>query len=243
MTALRSLLFNVAFNLWTALALILGLPALLLPYRATYWFGRQWVRVALWLLKHLVGLDHRVVGLAHARRGPAIYAVKHQSSWDTLVFALLLHHPAYVVKRELLFLPLFGLYLLSAGMIPVDRSGRAAALKRMLAAAKHRRDQGRDLLIFPEGTRVAPGAHRPYHPGVAALYGQLDLPVVPVALNSGLFWGRRSFNKRPGTITLEFLPAIPPGLPRRAFMAELEKRLEGASRRLAGLPPAEGGSP
>jgi 1-acyl-sn-glycerol-3-phosphate acyltransferase len=243
MTALRSLLFNVAFNLWTALVLILGWPVLLLPHGATYWFGRQWVRVSLWLLKRLVGLDHRVLGLEHARRGPAIYAVKHQSSWDTLVFALLLHQPAYVLKRELLFLPLFGLYLLSAGMIPVDRSGRAAALRRMLAAARRRRDQGRDLLIYPEGTRVAPGARRPYHPGVAALYGQLDLPVVPVALNSGLFWGRRSFNKRPGTITLEFLPAIPPGLPRRAFMAELEKRLEGASRRLAGLPATEGGSP
>jgi 1-acyl-sn-glycerol-3-phosphate acyltransferase len=243
MNPLRSLLFNIAFNLWTAVALILGWPVLLLPYPATYWFGRQWVRVSLWLLRHLVGLDHRVLGLEHARRGPAIYAVKHQSSWDTLVFALLLHHPAYVLKRELLFLPLFGLYLLSAGMIPVDRSGRATALKRMLAAARRRRDQGRDLLIFPEGTRVPPGAHQPYHPGIAALYSQLDLPVVPVALNSGLFWGRRSFNKKPGRITLEFLPAIPPGLPRRAFMAELETRLEGASRRLAEAPAAAGGGP
>ena len=103
----------------------------------------------------------------------------------------------------------------------------------MLAVAKRRREEGRDLLIFPEGTRVAPGQHRPYQPGVAALYGHLDLPVVPVALNSGLFWGRRSFTKKSGTITLEFLPAIPPGLPRKAFMAELETRLEGASRRLA----------
>jgi 1-acyl-sn-glycerol-3-phosphate acyltransferase len=151
-----------------------------------------------------------------------------------LVFALYLHHPAYVLKRELLYLPLFGLLLLRAGHIPVDRAGRAAALKSMVNAGKIRRDQGRDILIFPEGTRVKPGQHKPYQAGIAALYGALDLPVVPVALDSGRFWGRRSFNKKPGVITLEFLTPIRPGLPRKAFMAELEKRLEGASRRLAG---------
>jgi 1-acyl-sn-glycerol-3-phosphate acyltransferase len=233
MAAFRSLLFNLAFNLWTALILILGLPILFFPYPAIYWFGRMWVAVTLWLLKQVVGLDHRALGLENLRKGPAIYAVKHQSTWDTLIFAHYLHFPAYVVKRELLYLPLFGIYLLRAGMIPVDRRGRATALKRMLAAAKRRREEGRDLLIFPEGTRVPLGRQRPYQPGVAALYGHLDLPVVPVALNSGLFWGRRSFNKKPGTITLEFLPAIPPGMARKAFMAELESRLEGASRRLA----------
>src|SRR5579862_778822 len=152
--------------------LILGLPALLFPYPVTYGFGRLWVRVSLWLLRWFVGLDHRAIGLEHRDRQPqAIYAVKHQSAWDTLVFALYLNLPAYVLKRELLYLPLFGFYLLRAGMIPVDRAGRASALKRMLGAAKRRRQQGRDLLIFPEGTRVVPGQHRPYHPGVAALYG------------------------------------------------------------------------
>ncbi len=237
MAPLRSLLFNIAFYAWTAAILILGLPVLLFPYRVTYGFGRLWVCVSLWLLRALVGLDHRVVGLDNRDRQPqAIYAVKHQSAWDTLVFALYLHDPAYVLKRELLFLPLFGFYLLRAGMIPVDRQGRASALKRMLAAAKLRRGEGRDLLIFPEGTRMAPGQHRPYHPGVAALYGHLDLPVVPVALNSGLFWGRRAFNKKPGRITLEFLPAIAPGLARKAFMSELEQRLETACRRLAENP-------
>ena len=233
MAGFRSLLFNLGFNLWTALILILGLPVLLFPYPAIYRFGRMWVALTLWLLKRLVGLEHRTLGLENLPKGPAIYAVKHQSTWDTLIFAHYLRYPAYVLKRELLYLPLFGLYLLRAGMIPVDRRGRATALKRVMAAAKRRRDEGRDLLIFPEGTRVAPGRHRPYQPGVAALYGHLDLPVVPVALNSGLFWGRRRFTKKPGTITLEFLPAIPPGMARKAFMAELERRLEGASRRLA----------
>ena len=234
MAGLRSLLFNVAFYGWTTAILILGLPILLFGYRTTYAFGRFWVRVSLFLLKILVGLDHQVIGLEHREaRRQAIYAIKHQSAWDTLAFALYLNLPAYVLKRELLYLPLFGFYLLRAGMIPVDRQGRASALKRMLTAAKLRRQQGRDLLIFPEGTRVAVGEHRPYHPGVAALYGHLDLPVVPVALNSGLFWGRRAFNKKPGRITVEFLPAIEPGLPRKAFMAELEQRLESACRRLA----------
>jgi len=232
MAALRSLSFNIAFYCWTSAILILGLPVLLFPYRVTYGFGRLWVRVSLWLLRSLVGLDHRAIGLEHRQR-QAIYAVKHQSAWDTLVFALYLNLPAYVLKRELLYLPLFGFYLLRAGMIPVDRAGRASALKRMLASAKRRREEGRNLLIFPEGTRPIPGQHRPYHPGVAALYGHLDLPVVPVALNSGLFWGRRAFNKKPGRITLEFLPAIGPGLPRKAFMSELEQRLESACRRLA----------
>jgi 1-acyl-sn-glycerol-3-phosphate acyltransferase len=237
MAPLRSLLFNIAFYSWTAGFLILGLPVLLFSYPATYGFGRLWVRVSLWLLRVLVGLDHKVVGNEHRDKQPqAIYAVKHQSAWDTLIFALYLHNPAYVLKRELLFLPLFGFYLLRAGMIPVDRQGRASALKRMLATAKRRRGEGRDLLIFPEGTRVAPGRHRPYQPGIAALYGHLDLPVVPVALNSGLFWGRRAFNKKPGRITLEFLPAIEPGLPRKVFMNELEQRLESACRRLAENP-------
>jgi 1-acyl-sn-glycerol-3-phosphate acyltransferase len=237
MAMLGSLLFNLAFYLWTAVVvLFLCLPALLLPYPAIYAVGRLWVRGTLLLLRLLTGLSHRVVGLENARRGQAIYAAKHQSSWDTLVLALYLDKPAYVLKRELLFIPLFGACLLKAGHIAVDRTGRAAALRRMLATAKARRAQRRDILIFPEGTRVAPGRHKPYQPGVAALYGALDLPVVPVALNSGLFWSRRSFTKKPGVITLEFLPPIPPGLARRAFMAELETRLENASRRLAEAP-------
>ncbi len=233
MAGLRSLLFNVGYNLWTAFVLVFGLPLLLFSYPVIYWFGRLWVSVILWLLKLLIGLEHRVLGLENLPKGAAIYAVKHQSSWDTFVFAHYLRYPAYVVKRELIYLPLFGLFLLRAGMIPVDRRGRARALKRMIAAARRRREEGRDILIFPEGTRVAPGAHLPYQPGVAALYTHLDLPVVPVALNSGLFWGRRSFIKKPGLITLEFLPAIPPGMARKPFMAELERRLETACERLA----------
>ncbi|MFO1061818.1 MAG: lysophospholipid acyltransferase family protein [Dongiaceae bacterium] len=233
MAALRSLLFNIGFFAWTALIVVAGVPVLLLPHRFTYRLGAVWVRGTLALLALLVGLRHRVVGLENRLPGAAIYAVKHQSTWDTLVFALLLDEPAYVLKRELMLVPFFGWLLGRAGMIPVDRAGKASALRRMMAAARAIAAAGRPLLIYPEGTRTAPGERRPYQPGVAALYGQLGLPVVPVAVNSGLFWGRRQFVKRPGTITVEFLPAIPPGRPRKAFMAELEDRLETACDRLA----------
>jgi len=233
MTALRSLLFNLLFALWTAFIFIVSLPTLVLPLGAAWWMGGLWVRGSLLLLRMIVGLGHRVRGAEHRIAGPAIYAAKHQSAWDTLVFPLLLDKPAYVLKQELIRVPLFGSYLRQCGMIPVDRQGGGAALKRMLKAARAAVAQGRSILIYPEGTRTPPGEHRPYHPGVAALYGDLGLPVVPVALNSGLFWGRRAFRKKSGTITIEFLPAIPPGLPRRDFMQELQNRMEGASRRLA----------
>lgn len=234
MRALRSLAFNLLFFAWTGLLLLLLSPALLFGVKAVHWVGRLWVRVSFALLAATVGLRHRIVGLENLPDGPAIVAPKHQSAWDTMVFALPLRLPAYVLKRELIFVPLFGLYLWRAGMIPVDRAGGGAALRRMTAAAKQAAAAGRHLLIYPQGTRVAPGQRRPYHPGIAALYAQLGLPVVPVALNSGLFWGRRAFTKRAGTITVAFLEPIPPGLPRRAFMAELEARLESESDRLAG---------
>jgi 1-acyl-sn-glycerol-3-phosphate acyltransferase len=235
MIFIRSLLFNIAFYLWTAFMFLLSLPALLLPVGAVWGLGRVWVCGTVLLLRVLVGLTHEVRGVAHRQTGAALYAVKHQSAWDTLVFALLLDRPAIVLKKELLNLPLFGWYMRKCRMIPVDRKGRATALKRMAADARDRAAAGRPILIFPEGTRVAPGHRRPYQPGVAALYGALDLPVVPVALNSGLFWGRQAFHKRPGHIVVEFLPPIAPGLERRNFMAELEAAIETASDRLAAV--------
>jgi 1-acyl-sn-glycerol-3-phosphate acyltransferase len=232
MRPLRSLLFNLLFFGWTAVILLICLPALPFGVAAVHWVGRLWVRVTLALLAVTVGLRHRIIGLENLPDGPAIVAPKHQSTWDTLIFALPLRLPAYVLKRELMRIPLFGLYLARAGMIPVDRAGGGGALKQMVAGARAAVAAGRHLLIYPEGTRTAPGEQRAYHPGVAALYGQLDLPVVPVALNTGLFWGRRAFLKRPGIITVEFLPPIPPGLPRKQFMAELKARIESATDRL-----------
>jgi 1-acyl-sn-glycerol-3-phosphate acyltransferase len=129
--------------------------------------------------------------------------------------------------------PIYGLYLRRVGHIPVNRRGGASTLKAMVRHARQETDKGRHLIIYPEGTRTNPGESPPYHPGIAALYSQLDLPVVPVALNSGMFWGRRAFVKRPGRMILEFLPPIPPGLPRRVFMDQLRERIETASKRLS----------
>jgi 1-acyl-sn-glycerol-3-phosphate acyltransferase len=240
MTVFRSLLFNALFAVWTGIVFLASLPTLLLPRVAVWAMGRLWVRGALLLLRVTVGLAHRVRGREHRVAGPAIYAAKHQSAWDTLIFALLLEQPAYVLKQELMRVPLFGAYLRRCGMIPVDRQGGGGALKRMLVAARAAIADRRPILIYPEGTRTPPGQRRAYHPGVAALYGDLGLPVVPVALNSGLFWGRRSFRKQAGMITLEFLPPIPPGLPRQAFMEQLQHSIEDAADRLGALP--EGGA-
>jgi len=136
------------------------------------------------------------------------------------------------MKSELLWIPFYGWYSLKAGMIPINRKGGAAALKSMLRAARRAKERGQPIVIFPQGTRTAPGTHAPYQPGVAAIYRGLDLPVVPVALNSGLFWPRRSLRRNPGTIVVEFLPRIAPGLARGPFLAELEERIESATGRL-----------
>src|SRR5215470_8398967 len=226
MTTVRSLLFNILFGAWTAVMFVAGLPTLVLPRGATWAMGRLWVRGGVLLLRLTVGLDHCVLGGEQRIAGPAIYAVKHQSAWDTLIFPLLLDRPAYVLKQELVRVPFFGWYMLRLGMIPVDRQGRGAALKQMVRAARAVATAGRPIVIFPEGTRVPPGEQRPYQPGVAALYKDLDLPVVPVAVDTGLRWPRRSFLRRPGTMHVEFLPPIAPGLDRKAFTAALQGRIE-----------------
>jgi 1-acyl-sn-glycerol-3-phosphate acyltransferase len=231
-TFLRSLLFNLAYLLWSLVMHVLCLPLLLAPAAWVWAAGHLWIDGTLLLLRVLCGLDHRELGLEHFPKGPAIIAAKHQSAWETLFLSRRLGRPAFVLKRELLMIPLFGWFIRKVGMIAVDRAGKAAALKQMVRDANAAFAQGRQIIIFPEGTRVAPGAHRPYQAGIAALYGQLNVPVVPVALNSGLYWGRKAWVKKPGRILIEYLPPIPPGLDRKAFMAELEARLEPAARRL-----------
>jgi 1-acyl-sn-glycerol-3-phosphate acyltransferase len=239
-TALRALLFNVFFLGWTGLMAVLFLLLLPFPWRVLSGAVAWWARTVLFVLKHLVGLGYEVRGREHLPDGAALVAAKHQSAWDTIVINVLMDHPSVVLKRELFWLPVWGWLAWRCGMIAVDRKAGASALKNMVRAAQDRARAGRKIVIFPQGTRTAPGVKKPYFPGVAALYDKLDMPCVPVALNSGLFWGRRSFTKRPGTIVIEFLPPIPPGLRRSAFMAELEKRTEEASDRLAA---EAGGSP
>jgi 1-acyl-sn-glycerol-3-phosphate acyltransferase len=232
MILIRSLAFQLGLYVFTAIAAIAGLPLLLLPWRYTMAFGAAWAALVLKLLQWCVGLRHEVRGREHLPAGPAIIAMKHQSAWDTFAVPVVFGDAAIVSKKELMLVPFYGWYVWKAGMIAIDRQAGAAALRRLVAAAQRAVGQGRSIVIFPEGTRTAPGTHRPYQPGVAALYRRLDLPVVPVALNSGLFWGRRHFLKRPGRIVLEILEPIPPGGDRRAVMAALEERIETATARL-----------
>ena len=237
MTSFRALLFNVAFYGVTILLAFAYLPLLLIPgkagVRAMMAAGRAWSALILWLLKTLVGLDFEVRGRENLPAGPALIAAKHQSAWDTLMLPVLLGRPVVILKRELFWIPFYGWYAKRAGMIAIDRKGGGKALRAMLRDAKRRTvEDGRPLVIFPQGTRTAPGASASYQPGVAALYGELGLPCVPLALNSGLFWGRRAFTKRAGRITVEFLPALPPGLPKREFLARLEAAIEPATTRL-----------
>lgn len=229
MLFLRSLAFNVVFWIWCVGMHVLALPLLVAPRSWLVAMGRAWLRGVVVLLRVLVGLDHEIRGREHIPREPCLIAVKHQSAWETFVLPLVLDDPAFVLKRELMSIPLFGWYVRRYGAVPVDRKGGANALRRMLHAAKAQIAGGRSVVIFPEGTRVPPGESRPYHPGVAALYRDLKLPVVPVALNSGLYWGRRRFLKRPGRITVAFQPPIPPGLDRKEFMARLQRTLDPAT--------------
>jgi len=230
---LRSLLFNVCFLAGTGLVLVIASPVLLTTTNAALRFVSWWSGRQNGMLKMIAGLDFEIRGAQHIKPSGVIYACKHQSAWETFFFFVLFWNPAYVLKKELLRIPVWGLYALKCRALSVDRDGGGSALKALVRETKDRLAAGRPVVIFPEGTRTAPGQRRAYNPGIAALYSQCGVPVVPVALNSGLFWGRRSYLKYPGIITVEFQPAIDPGLRRREFMALLEDRIEGAAERLA----------
>jgi len=214
---------------------VLFAPALLLPYQVTVWGQRQWARGVNFLMALTIGIHVEYRGLEFKPKESAIIAAKHQSAWDTLVWHIILDDPAIILKRELLLIPIYGWLCRKSRMIAVDRKAGPKALRAMLDKAKSAVKMRRPIVIFPQGTRVSPGTlvkDSPYQPGVSALYRMLDVPVVPVALNSGQFWPRRRFTRRPGTIILEFLQPIAPGLPRKEFDAVLEKRIENATKAL-----------
>ena len=192
--------------------------------------GRLWGRFASFVA-WISGISFRLEG--NVPKGKqVIYAVKHQSAWETMVLFWVLYDPIIVMKQELMRIPFIGWVFKRTGSIGVDRSAGMAALKKLKRDALIALETGRPLLIFPQGTRVLPRTEAPYQIGVYALYSATGLPVVPVALNSGSFWPRKGIRKYPGCITLEFLPEIAPGLPRAAFMATLEEQIEQATARL-----------
>ncbi len=229
---IRSHLFNIAFYLWSGFMALIMLPTLLLPRRVCVFFQHQWARGAMFLLRHIAGIGYEIRGRENLPDEQVLIASKHQSAWDTIIWHAVADDPAIVLKKELLYIPLYGWYALKAKMLPVDRAAHAKALRQMLRDARAIAATGRNIVIFPEGTRSSPDKPNPYLPGVAALYRELKLPVVPVAVNSGLYWPRRKIDKCPGTIVLQYLEPIPPGLPRREFMQILESRIEEATRAL-----------
>jgi 1-acyl-sn-glycerol-3-phosphate acyltransferase len=225
---LRSALFLLWFFLITVILSLIFLPVLVLPRAATVWLARLWSRATLWGLKVITGIGFEVRGVPP--EGAVLVASKHMSMWDTLALYLTLDAPAFVLKRELLRIPFYGWFLWKATAIAIDRAAGASALRKMARAAREVLAENRSILIFPEGTRKKPGAAPDYKPGVAGLYGMLGVECVPVALNSGVYW--TGFLKRPGTIVLQFLEPIPPGLTRDAFMALLQERIEQATTAL-----------
>jgi 1-acyl-sn-glycerol-3-phosphate acyltransferase len=229
---MRTFLFKTAFYLATALILLLGSPLLLAPRSLAMAGLRLHGRTVLWLLRTIMGIGIEVRGREHLPQGAALVACKHQSSWETFALPVLLADPALVMKAELMRIPVYGWFSAKFGMIPIEREKGPAALRRMLKAAQARAAEGRQVLIFPEGTRKAPGSAPDYKPGVVALYDALRAPCVPVALSSGLLWPARRWPERRGTILIEFLPAIAPGLPRKEFLSLLQSAVEAATGRL-----------
>jgi 1-acyl-sn-glycerol-3-phosphate acyltransferase len=232
MTLLRAAAFNVYFFGLTTILGIAGLAVRVFARRRIFAFARFWAGLVIWGARAICGIRVQVSGLEHLPPGaPALLASQHQSAFDTLVWMNLVPAPSYVVKQELTRIPLFGPLLAPAGMIPVDRAAGASALRGLLQATRRARQAGRQMIIFPEGTRVSPGERVPLQPGIAAIATHLDMDVHPVATDSGLRWGRRAFLKRPGIIHIAVGPAIPAGTPRVALLAAIEsfwRRAEAA---------------
>ncbi|HXF86906.1 MAG TPA: lysophospholipid acyltransferase family protein [Xanthobacteraceae bacterium] len=232
MLVIRSIAFNVLFYLNLGVLMVAAIPTFVMPRRAILDMAKLWARSSLWLLRVVCKLRYEIRGLEKIPPGPLIVAAKHQSAWETFALLTLFDDPTFIIKRELMWIPLFGWFTVKGRMVPVRRGARAQALAEMAARAKIELDRGRQLIIFPEGTRRPPGAEPRYKYGVAHLYGETGAPCLPVALNSGLFWARRSLIRRPGTVLVEILDPIPPGLEPQAFFERLQSAIEAATARL-----------
>ncbi len=239
MLILRSLLFNLSFYLNTCFWLIVALPTFFMPYWGILWIAKTWGRVNLWLLRVIAGITYEIRGREKIPPGALIVASKHQSAWETFALLHLFASPTFIMKRELQWIPIFGWLTIKGRMVSVDRGGGSQALKSMTERARVELARGRQLIIFPEGTRRPVGAEPRYKFGVALLYEAEGVPVLPIALNSGLFWPRRTFLRHPGRVLVEILDPIPPGMEKEAFHKDLQQRLESTTQRL--ITEASGG--
>ena len=229
---LRSILFNIFFYGNTFVLLGLCVPVLLLPKKWQRMVPAMWVGSTYWIEKHILGLDYIVIGRENLPPPPYIVAMKHQSAWETMKLYALFGDPAIVLKKELMDLPFWGNYARAMDMVPVDRSKGRQATAFMVESAKKILVTKRPLVIFPQGTRVAVGTQKPYKAGMSRLYNELNIPLVPVALNAGVFWPRNAFWKRPGRITVQILPPIAPNKNPDDVQKEIETILETTSDKL-----------
>jgi 1-acyl-sn-glycerol-3-phosphate acyltransferase len=237
---IRSLIFNVVFVVNNILWFVLCLPLLLLPRKTFFlWVLHSWCWSNLYLHGWICGVRMEFRGRENIPEGGCMLASKHQSAWETMALAASVPEPRYILKKELMWVPLFGFYLMRTGQVPINRGKRVEAIAAMNKAAALAVAEGGQLLIFPEGTRRPVGAEPAYKMGVAHMYETLGVPVVPVAINAGVFWPRRTFLKFPGTIVMEYLPAIPPGLPKEEFLQRLQETIETATNRLVADGKAE----
>ena len=239
MVLLRSLLYNIAFYVNLIVWILAIIPMALLERRLFLRGVKGWGRSSVLLLRWIAGTRVEFRGLERIPPGGLLVAAKHQSFLETFVLVALFDDAAFILKRELMWIPFFGWYLWKSGMVPIDRSAGSLALVDMNRRARAEAQAGRQILIFPEGTRRAPGAPPAYKFGVAHLYTNLGVPCLPVALNSGLFWPRRQFVRRPGTVVIEFLDPIPPGWPRDVFFEAVQTRIVTASAALVAEGEAE----
>jgi len=228
----RSAIFNVLFYFNLLVQIVPAFVAMFLWRRAMLDVARFWTRTNLWLLRVICDIRVEFRGRERIPPGPLLVACKHQSMWETFALLMLLPDPAYIMKRELMWIPFFGWYTWKAGMIGINRSKGSRALAEMTAAARQALAHKRQIVIFPEGTRRPPGAPPRYKYGIAHLYGELGAHCLPVALNSGLFWPRRSWWRYPGTIRVEALEPIPPGMSKDTFFAQLQDVIETTTARL-----------
>jgi 1-acyl-sn-glycerol-3-phosphate acyltransferase len=232
MLAVRSVVFNILFYLNLVVLMIVGLPMMLGGRRGVFALARLWGAISVWLLERICGLRLEYRGVENIPPGGVLIAAKHQSFLET--FALLKYAPdfAIILKRQLTYIPFFGLYLIVSQQIAIDRSRGRQALQQIASAAKPVLAAGRQVFIYPEGTRRPPGAPPRYKHGVAALYAETGATCLPVAVNTGLFWRKHSFLRRPGVAVIEYLPPIKPGLDRAVFAKTLQTTIEAACDRL-----------
>jgi 1-acyl-sn-glycerol-3-phosphate acyltransferase len=232
MLFLRSLLFNVAFYVNLTIVMVAGLPTLLSGRAAILDLARIWARTSFWLLDKICNIKFEFRGVEHLSQTGCIIAAKHQSTWETFALTTQVNDFTFILKHELTQIPLFGQYVTRSNQIAIDRASRGASLRELIAQAAPAIAEGRAIFIFPEGTRRPAGAPPLYKSGASHLYVATHAPCVPVALNSGLFWPRNGFLRRPGTIVVEFLPPIEAGLPKAQFARILQDRIETATDRL-----------